>query len=136
MAIDPYESATPLQRLVGMSRRSFLLWMGWVAAGVATLFGGIETLKFMFPNTTGEEPLAFKTAYKPEQVTVGLPIQITDKRVSLVADDNGIYAVYLICTHLGCTPNYVSDVVSGSGVDPGVAKKRGVRKAAEQQANG
>jgi len=42
----------------------------------------------------------------------------TDKRVTVVLDDAGIYAVYLVCTHLGCTPNYVTDVTTGSGVSP------------------
>ena len=136
MAVDPYASESHLRRLAHVSRRSFLLMLGWIAAGVATLFGGVETMKFMFPNTTGEEPLAFKTKFKVADVTVGNPIQITDKRVSLVADDDGIYAVFLICTHLGCTPNYVSDVVGGTGVDPSVAKRRGKRKDADAQANG
>ena len=136
MAVDPYSKPSGLKRFTEVSRRSFLLWMGWIAAGVAALFGGIQTLKFMFPNQTGEEPLAFKTAYKVDQLTVGNPIQITEKRITMVRDDAGIYAVYLICTHLGCTPNYVSDVVGGTGVAKEVAMKRGDRKANEQQPNG
>jgi len=50
--------------------------------------------------------------------------------------DAGIYAVYLVCTHLGCTPNYVTDVVTGSGVDPAVAEARGVRTAEQRSPNG
>lgn len=127
MAIDPYTTASPLRRFVDMSRRSFLLWMAWIAAGVGTLFGGIKTLQFMFPNATGEEPLGFKVDADPNSITIGNPLQITAKRVSIVRDDGGFYAVFLICTHLGCTPNYVSDVVNGTGVDPSVAEKRGER---------
>src|SRR4029077_6075411 len=72
----------------------------------------------------------------PASITAQSPLQITSKRVSILRDDAGYYAVYLICTHLGCTPNYVSDVVSGTGVGPGVAKKRGQRTDAESQPNG
>ena len=136
MAVDPYTSESRLSRFVHMSRRSFLLWMGWIAAGVATLFGGIQTLKFMFPNATGEEPLGFKVDADPAAITVGNPLQITQKRVTIVRDDDGYYAVYLICTHLGCTPNYVSDVVNGTGVDANIAKARGKRMSSEQAPNG
>jgi cytochrome b6-f complex iron-sulfur subunit len=53
-----------------------------------------------------------------------------------VVDDAGIYAVYLVCTHLGCTPNYVTNVTSGSGVQDNTAQARGVRKPGEQIPNG
>jgi len=56
--------------------------------------------------------------------------------VTVVLDDAGIYAVYLVCTHLGCTPNYVTDVVTGSGVDPAVAEARGARTADQRSPNG
>jgi len=54
----------------------------------------------------------------------------------VVVDDAGIYAVYLICTHLGCTPNYVPNVTSGSGVLDAVAAARGDRTGSEQIPNG
>jgi cytochrome b6-f complex iron-sulfur subunit len=127
MAIDPYTTESGLRRFVGMSRRSFLLWMGWIAAGVGALLGGVQSLKFLFPNATGEEPLGFKVDTDPAGITIGNPLQITQKRVSIIRDDGGFYAVYLVCTHLGCTPNYVSDVVNGTGVAPTVAEKRGLR---------
>ena len=53
----------------------------------------------------------------------------TDKRVTVVLDDAGIYAVYLVCTHRGCTPNDVTDATMGSGVSSAVAEARGVRAA-------
>src|SRR5215471_16477436 len=110
MAVDPYKTEGPLRKFADVSRRSFLLWMGWVAAGVVTLLGGIKSVQFLFPNATGEEPLGFKVDADPASITIGNPLQITAKRVSIVRDDGGFYAVYLVCTHLGCTPNYVSDV--------------------------
>lgn len=137
MAVNPYE--TPQGRLhflAEVSRRRFLLIMGWLGALVATLFGTAEVLKFMFPGATLEEPLAFKVNVDPASITVGNPLQITAKRVSLVRDDGGFYAVYLICTHLGCTPNYTTSVTQGTGVSDAVAKSYGDRKASEAITNG
>ena len=54
----------------------------------------------------------------------------------IVRDDGGLYAVRLICTHLGCTPNYVTNVTSGTGVADEVAKEHGERKPPEQAPNG
>lgn len=140
MASNPFD--TPHGRfhlLAQVTRRSFLLLVGAAGGLVALLFGGIKTLGFLFPNATGEEPLAFKVDVDPASITVANPLQITEKRVSIVRDDGGFYAVYLICTHLGCTPNYVSDVASGTGDDAANtarAKARGERKPSEQQPNG
>jgi cytochrome b6-f complex iron-sulfur subunit len=137
MAVNPYETRRGrLHFLADVTRRQFLLIMGWLGASVATLFGVAKTLQFMFPNATQEEPLAFKVNMDPAAITVGNPLQITAKRVSIVRDEGGFYAVYLICTHLGCTPNYTTSVTQGTGVADDVAKSHGDRKAAEAITNG
>jgi cytochrome b6-f complex iron-sulfur subunit len=110
------------------------------------IFGGFEVLKFMFPAATTEAPLKFKTDFTFQDLTggvsngkarVGAAVRsITQDRVTVVLDDAGIYAVFLVCTHLGCTPNYVTDVVSGSGVDPALAEARGTRSGSEKIPNG
>ena len=123
MALNPYD--TPRGRLrsrVETTRRQFLLLVGTVGAVGATLFGGIELLKFMFPAATLESPPEFKTAFTVTDLTGNGTLKVnvlseTANRVTVVLDSTGIYAVYLVCTHLGCTPNYVSDVTSGTGVD-------------------
>lgn len=137
MAVNPYE--TPQGRvhfLADVTRRQFLLIMGWLGAAAATLFGTAKVLQFMFPGATLEEPLAFKVNVDPSAITVGNPLQITAKRVSIVRDDGGFYAVYLICTHLGCTPNYTSSVAKGTGVSDDIAKSHGQRKPREAIPNG
>ena len=149
MAVNPYD--TPRGRLrtrAEATRRQFLMIMGGVGALGATVFGSIEILKFMFPEVTGNAPAQFKTDFTFDELTGGVDPQtkraragvavnsITSKRVTVVLDDAGIYAVLLVCTHLGCTPNYVTDVTSGSGVADGVADERGVRKTNERTPNG
>jgi len=148
MAINPYEN--PRGRFharAEQTRRQFLLLMGGLGALGATIFGGIQVLKFMFPAATGDAPLQFKTSFTFDELTGGVDGQgkanvgatvrsITADRVSVVVDDAGIYAVYLVCTHLGCTPNYVTDVTSGSGVQNSIAQARGARSGSEAIPNG
>ena len=131
MALNPFD--TPRGRMrsrVEATRRQFLLLVGSVGAVGATVFGGIELLKFMFPAATLEAPPQFKTSFTVSDLTGSGTLKLnvisdTANRVTVVLDSSGIYAVYLVCTHLGCTPNYVSDVTSGTGVtndSPSVAK--------------
>ena len=152
MAINPYD--TPRGRFrtrVETTRRQFLMLMGGIGALGATLFGSIELLRFMQPEATNLAPPQFKTnTTSPpvtfEDLTGGVTggkarngaavVSITADRVTIVLDQAGIYAVYLVCTHLGCTPNYVTDVTSGSGVGDNVADMRGVRTAGDRIPNG
>ncbi|HZS14793.1 MAG TPA: Rieske 2Fe-2S domain-containing protein [Candidatus Dormibacteraeota bacterium] len=137
MAVNPFESREGrLHFLADVTRRQFLLIMGWLAAAVATLFGVAKTLQFMFPGATSEEPLAFKVNVDPASITTGNPLQITAKRVSIVRDEGGFYAVYLVCTHLGCTPNYTTTVTQGTGVADAVADSHGDRKGGDRIPNG
>ena len=137
MAINPYDSSRGrLHARAQATRRQFLLLMGTLGAVGATLFGGIEVLKFVFPNTTAEAPLLFKPSVHPSEVTVDNPHMDYGHRTGIILDDAGFYAVELVCTHLGCTPNYVTNVTSGSGVADKVADKHGVRKPSEQIPNG
>lgn len=122
MALNPYDTPRgKLRSRVETSRRQFLLLVGAVGSLGATLFGGIELLKFMFPAATLESPPQFKTGFTVDDLTGNGTLKVnvisdTGNRVTVVLDSTGIYAVYLVCTHLGCTPNYVSDVTSGTGV--------------------
>lgn len=137
MAIDPY--ADPRQRrhqAAALTRRSFLLLMGGLGALGSVIFGGVELFKFMFPNTTGEAPLLFKSSVHPDTITVDNPYMDYTHRTGIIRDDDGFYAVELVCTHLGCTPNYVTNVTSGSGVPDSVADAHGIRKTPERLPNG
>jgi cytochrome b6-f complex iron-sulfur subunit len=122
MALNPYDTpGGKLRSRVETTRRQFLLLVGTIGALGATVLGGIEMLKFMFPAATLEAPPQFKTSFTVSDLTGNGTLKVnvksdTGNRVTVVLDATGIYAVYLVCTHLGCTPNYVSDVTSGTGV--------------------
>jgi cytochrome b6-f complex iron-sulfur subunit len=93
------------------SRRSFLSWVSvaWVAFGASMLAAGTATARFMFPNVLFEPPSSFR-AGRPQEFQTG----VVDERfkvsngVWLVRDQQGIYALSTICTHLGCTPNWLA----------------------------
>jgi cytochrome b6-f complex iron-sulfur subunit len=93
------------------SRRGFLSWVSvaWVAFGASMLAAGTATARFMFPNVLFEPPSSFR-AGRPDEFQVG----VVDERfkegfgVWLVRDREGIYALSTVCTHLGCTPNWLA----------------------------
>ena len=88
-----------------MTRRSFLAIAGWGGFTVASLIALYQSLKFVYPNATYEDPPAFK-ADPPSAYAVGSTTVLIDKRVVINHDPNGFYAISLICTHLGCTPRW------------------------------
>ena len=94
-----------------MSRRSFFAILGWGGFTLASLVALFQSVKFLQPNATYEDPPAFK-ADRPETYPVGSTNVILDKRTVINRDPDGFYAILLICTHLGCTPRYFPDVTS------------------------
>jgi len=98
-----------------MTRRSFLAIAGWVGFSVASAIALFQSVKFIQPNATYEDPPAFKPVGAlgfPSNYSVGSTTVLIDKRVVINRDPDGFYAISLICTHLGCTPRYFPDVTS------------------------
>ena len=93
-----------------VSRKSFIGWMaiGWTAFSLAT--GGFLTMivRFLFPNVLFEPPQSFKIGF-PDDFTIGeIDLRFKNKyAVWIGRNDEGIYALSTVCTHLGCTPNWL-----------------------------
>jgi cytochrome b6-f complex iron-sulfur subunit len=97
-----------------LSRREWLAiaWGGFTAATAVAL---AATGRAMFPNVLDEPPQHFKAGF-PSEYGMGVDERWKDKYgVWLVrtADDlvdhtSGFYALIAVCTHLGCTPNYLA----------------------------
>jgi cytochrome b6-f complex iron-sulfur subunit len=89
-----------------------LAWGAFSAASAAAL---AATGRFMFPNVLNEPPQQFKAGF-PAEYGMGVDERWKDKfGVWLVRtpDDyavhaSGFYALISVCTHLGCTPNYLA----------------------------
>jgi cytochrome b6-f complex iron-sulfur subunit len=93
-----------------VSRRGFfsvlgLAWAGFTAASVA-LTGAMT--RFLFPNVLYEPPQEFKAGFPDE-----FAVDQVDERfkasygVWIVREAAGFYALSTVCTHLGCTPNWL-----------------------------
>jgi len=91
-------------------------WLGlaWGAFSAASAAALAATGRFMFPNVLNEPPQQFKAGL-PTEYGMGVDERWKDKFgiwVVRTADDDtvhasGFYALITICTHLGCTPNYL-----------------------------
>ena len=98
-------------------RRSFLSWMtlAWVAFTASMLASLTATARFMFPNVLFEPPPTFKAGF-PNEIQVGQVDERFKQRFAVwlvrTAFDEwgkapGVYALSTVCTHLGCTPNWL-----------------------------
>ena len=84
-----------------MNRRDFLgLAASWsfIAAWALTFIG---LGKFPMPALLPDVSNTFKIG-KLEDIPVGTEKIYTERKVRIVRDNEGIYAISLICTHLGC----------------------------------
>ena len=96
-----------------MSRRGWmgLAWGAFTAASAGCL---AATGRFMFPNVLNEPPQQFKIG-SPDEYAPGVDERWKDKfgvwlvrtPSDLVHEASGFYVLISVCTHLGCTPNWL-----------------------------
>lgn len=100
---QPSAAATAPVEQPELTRRSFLLW-GWGAflAFLASSIGA--TLRFMLPNVLYEPSQKFR-AGRVRDYPLGVTIDKAN-RVWIIRNEQGLYAMWSRCTHLGCTPNW------------------------------
>lgn len=93
-----------------LSRRKFFsaLAIAWVAYSAAIAAALAATARFLFPNVLFEPPQTFRAGF-PEEYQMGAVSVRWKERfgVWIVRSEEGIYALSTICTHLGCTPNWL-----------------------------
>ncbi len=109
MAVDTKNSGNILNSPGDIDRREFLswFWLGWITFSVAS--GIIATVvgRFLFPNVLFEKPSQFR-AGPPADFALGVDERFKDTQsVWIVRSKDGIYALSTVCTHLGCTPNWL-----------------------------
>ncbi|MBI3785250.1 MAG: ubiquinol-cytochrome c reductase iron-sulfur subunit [Deltaproteobacteria bacterium] len=91
------------------SRRDFFGRLSWGGFGV---FGGISLLaavRSTFPRVLFTPPSTFKAGF-PGDYPMGEVSERFKKefRVWIVRNEEGFYAIYAKCTHLGCTPRWLT----------------------------
>ena len=97
-----------------LTRRAWL-GLAWGAFSAASAAALAATGRFMFPNVLNEPPQQFKAGF-PNEYGVGVDERWKEKfgvwlvRTTEDIDQHaaGFYALSVTCTHLGCTPNYLS----------------------------
>ena len=100
-----------------LPRRSFLSWMtlAWAAFTASMLAAATATGRFMFPNVLFEPPPTFKAGF-PSEIQVGqvderfkqkFAVWLVRTAYDQYANAAGIFALSTVCTHLGCTPNWL-----------------------------
>jgi cytochrome b6-f complex iron-sulfur subunit len=97
-----------------LNRRAWmgLAWGAFTAASAAAL---AATGRFMFPNVLNEPPQQFKAGF-PNEYGMGVDERWKEKYgvwIVRTPEDieqhaSGFYSLSVTCTHLGCTPNYLS----------------------------
>ncbi len=95
----------------GQTRRSFISWVvvGWAA--FAACMGGLATItmRFFAPNVLYEPQQTFRAGavseYAPGEVSTRWKSKFG---IWIVRLDDRVVALSTICTHLGCTPNWLA----------------------------
>ena len=97
-----------------MSRRGWL-GLAWGSFTAATAGCLAATGRFMFPNVLNEPPQQFTIGF-PADYGEGVDERWKDRFAVWIVrtpfdefhEGPGFYALLVTCTHLGCTPNYLS----------------------------
>ena len=97
-----------------MSRRGWL-GLAWGSFTAATAGCLAATGRFMFPNVLNEPPQQFTIGF-PSDYGEGVDERWKDRfgvwivrtTFDMVHEGPGFYVLLVTCTHLGCTPNYLS----------------------------
>jgi cytochrome b6-f complex iron-sulfur subunit len=115
VAKPPVASASPAPAAAdsGISRRSFLsawsLPIGWTAFSAACASSLVASTRFMFPNVLFEPPQSFKAGFPTEYNVGEVDTRWKDAySVWIVREPAGFYALIAVCTHLGCSPNWLA----------------------------
>ena len=95
-----------------VDRRTFIKWsaVGWAAFAAVVGGYGSMILRYLFPNVLFEPVQTFRAGFPDEYQTGEVSERWKDKYgIWIVRDDEKIYALSTVCTHLGCTPNWLGN---------------------------
>jgi Rieske Fe-S protein len=89
---------------VPQSRRKFITTL------TLLLVSGGLLVRYLTPRTTGKRRVLASAARA--DVPLNGALVFRNERLALFRDDHGVYALSLICTHLGCTVTVTEDTLS------------------------
>jgi cytochrome b6-f complex iron-sulfur subunit len=108
---------TPTHRRRFFARTLEILFGSWMATGFTALITTfvlwtLATARFMFPNILTEPPSRFRVGFPGDLATGQVETRHKAKHGVWVVrheyeGQTQIYALKAVCTHLGCTPNWL-----------------------------
>jgi cytochrome b6-f complex iron-sulfur subunit len=99
----------PVKPLTFTRREAFgAVMAGWGAFAAAGGVGTLGLVRFLFPNTSFEPPQVFKTGPKGSFAPETVDNTWKSHGVWIVNTEGKILAISTVCTHLGCTPNWLA----------------------------
>ena len=111
-AIRPGPERTQAVAEGGMTtRRGFFTWLtlAWASFAAASAAGLLGFGRFLFPNVLFEPHQSFKIGFA-EDYDLGVDERWKDKfSVWIVKSTQDMFALISVCTHLGCTPNWLGN---------------------------
>lgn len=91
------------------SRRDFFVRAAWFLFGVVTTSWVIGLVRYLFPRVLFEPSNIFKAGYPHEYPVGDISTRwAAQQRVWIARTVDGFYALLALCTHLGCTPIWLS----------------------------
>ena len=98
----PYIPGSLLEHPKTIGRRS-LFWVGWLGFCALISMWGLAVVRYLVPKVTYEPSGIFK-AGKPADYPMGSVTLIGARKVWIIREEKGIYALIAVCTHLSCQP--------------------------------
>ena len=90
------------------SRRGFVKKLTVTTLGLGFVAAVVESFRFLKPNVLYEPSRVFKVG-EVSQFPFGSRTVIEGKGVEIIREKDGIHAISLVCTHLGCLLNSVGN---------------------------
>ena len=108
--VAPAPTQPAKKREEPVTRRTFISWlaMAWGAFAAAMGVASTATMRFLFPNVLFEPPSSFKAGF-PEDYAIGKVDERWKEKYAcwIVRTSETMYCLSTVCTHLGCTPNWL-----------------------------
>jgi len=91
-----------------MSRRRFLSSLGTASLALIGIGGGVATIRFMRPRVLFEAETRFKACHI-SALPIGGVLAMPERKVYILRTPEGVFAMSMVCTHLGCMTRYEQD---------------------------